>query len=84
MSVSQLKDFYNENDLNLDKLFATYPLGRASLYNKNAINSIGIIGLRLSVLGPQALIDLIVDTAKSANCNRQKLALLMENLVKGR
>ena len=81
MSVSQLKDFYNHNHLNFDKLLATYPLNRASVYNKNAINSIGITGLRFSVFGPQALTDFIVDTAKSANCNLQKLALLMENLA---
>ena len=81
MSISQLKDLYNQNHLDLDQLFVTYSLNRSAVYNKNAINSIGVTGLRFSVFGPQALINFIVDTAKSANCNRQKLALLMENLA---
>ena len=81
MSVSQLKDFYNQNHFDLDQLLGAYPLNRAAVYNKNAINSIGVTGLRFSVFGPQALTSFIVDTAKSASCNRQKLALLMENLA---
>ena len=79
MSIDQLKSLLESVKCDLDKIFEGFANLNA-VYSKHTINSIGLIGLRAALFGPQSLLDFVIENAESQNCNRMKLATMFESL----
>ena len=79
MSIDQLRSLLDNVKYDLDKIFEGFT-NLSAVYSKHTINSMGLIGLRAALFGPQSLLDFIIENAKSKNCNRMKLATMLESL----